>query len=252
MIIYTEIDNTRYRCNLSKPLDLSIPSGQVKCFYATDYASQPYRSGDFIGAVKAGAPVNFFDVQINPHGNGTHTECLGHITPEQELVNDQLQQYHFPAAVVSVPLTTLENGDQVISRMSLENACPQNMPPALIIRTLPNKQQKLTADYSGTNPPYLSTEAMRFIVEQQVKHLLIDLPSVDREVDEGKLLGHHLFWDLTNEVARPSTRQDCTISELIFVDDHIEDGRYLLNLQIPNIPLDAVPSKPVLYRLQPA
>jgi hypothetical protein len=40
--------------------------------------------------------------------------------------------------------------------------------------------------YSHTNPPYLE-EAAALSLRKLNKHLLIDLPSVDKEKDEGKL-----------------------------------------------------------------
>ncbi|MEM9886829.1 MAG: cyclase family protein [Bacteroidota bacterium] len=249
MIIKIPHKEKIYHCNLAKPIDISIPLGQVKCFYATDFEVKAYTSGNFVGAVKAGAPVNFFDVQMNPHGNGTHTEGLGHITEAQEAVNEVLKQYHFIAQVVSVEWTEIKNGDQVISYQKLQAACPEVLPDALVLRTLPNSKDKLTKDYSGTNPPYLEAEAISFLVEQGVQHLLLDLPSVDREVDEGKLLNHRLFWKVEGKTATAVARKNCTITELIFVPDEVKNGLYLLNIQIPSMPLDAAPSKPVLYEL---
>ena len=249
MIFQTTYHGRTYCCDLTKPIDISIPMGQVKCFYATDFKTHPYVSGNFIGSVKAGAPVNFFDVQFNPHGNGTHTECFGHITKQQESINDHLKQFHFVAQLVSVPLHAKEDGDQIITKGHLQTVCPDVLPEALILRTLPNTTEKLTVDYSGTNPPYLAKNAVKFLVQKGVKHLLLDLPSVDKEEDGGKLSAHRLFWKVGADTAQDDTRRDCTITELIYVPDHIEDGLYLLNMQIPSIPLDAAPSKPVLYEL---
>ena len=250
MIFQTTYQGKNYQCDLSKPLDISIPVGQVKCFYSTDFKVSPYTAGDFVGSVKAGAPVNFFDVQMNPHGNGTHTECLGHITLKQESVNDQLQQFHFMAQLVSVAFEENAAGDKLITKNGLKTACPDELPEAIIIRTRPNYKKKLTADYSGTNPPYLDTKVMEYLVEKGVMHLLLDLPSVDREEDEGKLAAHHIFWNVANKAAKDDSRKDCTITELIYVPNEIEDGLYLLNIQIPSLPLDAAPSKPVLYQLE--
>jgi hypothetical protein len=36
---------------------------------------------------------------------------------------------------------------------------------------------------------------------------------------------------------------------MIFVDNHIEDGSYLLNLQIPAFVSDAAPSRPIIFKL---
>lgn len=248
MKIELYVNGIYYTCDLSQPLDISIPAGQVKCFRAPDYSAAPLTAGNFIGSVKAGSAINFFNVQINPHGNGTHTECLGHITEHQESINQQLTSYHFISQLVSVPLVEF-NGDRVISLEALNTACPVELPEALIIRTLPNNDEKTNKDYSDTNPPYLQEDAMRFIVEQGVQHLLLDLPSVDREDDGGNLTCHRIFWNIEGNSANAESRINCTITELIFVANTISDGQYLLNLQIPSLPLDAAPSKPVLYRL---
>ena len=251
MIIQLNYNNHSYHCDLTQPLDIAIPMGQVKCFYATDFKASPYTAGAFIGAVKSGAPVNFFDVQLSPHGNGTHTECLGHITTKQESINDQLKQFHFIAQLISVPLLKKIDGDQIITKVALQAAYAYQLPEAIIIRTLPNNSSKLTTDYSGTNPPYLEHAAMEYLVNNKVKHLLLDLPSVDREEDEGQLLNHRQFWKVTGKIALKESRKNCTITEMIYVPNEIEDGLYLLNIQIPAMPLDAAPSKPVLYKLFP-
>ena len=41
------------------------------------------------------------------------------------------------------------------------------------------------------------------------------------------------------------------MTEFIFVDDDIADGRYLLDIQIAPFAADAAPSRPVLYPLIP-
>lgn len=242
-------NNQGYRCNLGQPIDISIPLGQVNCFHATAFEARPYVAGDFVGAVKSGAPINFFDVQLSPHGNGTHTECLGHITTQQESINNQLKQFHFIAQLVSVPLTKKLDGDQIITKEALQKACNDELPEAIIIRTLPNPSSKLRADYSGTNPPYLEDSAMEYLVENKVKHLLLDLPSVDKEEDGGQIINHRQFWKVAGKVAMDDARKDCTITELIYVPNEVKDGLYLLNIQIPSISLDAAPSKPVIYKL---
>ena len=110
---------------------------------------------------------------------------------------------------------------------------------------MPNPIEKRERNYSGKNPAYLSKNAMERIVKMGVKHLLIDLPSVDPEEDGGQLVAHKTFWDSTNK-----DRSKCTITELIFVDNMIKDGVYLLNIHINSFELDVSPSKPVLYILE--
>ena len=80
--------------------------------------------------------------------------------------------------------------------------------------------------------------------ELEVKHLLVDLPSVDREEDKGELAFHHAFWDVPN---KPNLER--TITELIFVENKIPDGKYLLEIQMAPFENDASPSRPVLYKI---
>ena len=89
---------------------------------------------------------------------------------------------------------------------------------------------------------------MQYIVSLGVEHLLIDTPSVDRLLDEGNLSAHNIFWE-TNEKAFNLNSQKKTITEMIFVSDNINDGTYLLNLQIPAFVSDAAPSRPILYKV---
>jgi len=241
----------RYSCDLSKPLDISIPLGQVNCFHAPKAKAEPVKAENFIGSVNKGAPVNFFNITMNPHGNGTHTECIGHITKDQESIYDCMSQYHFIAKLISVELKKTEHGDQIISAQELKTQFQDELLEALIIRTLPNSNEKLSKNYSGTNPPYLSEQAMKYIVEKGVVHLLLDLPSVDREEDGGTIKNHRLFWNTYGDFMEDSSHKSHTITELIYVPDNIKDGLYLVNIQVPSFHLDAAPSKPVLYKLNP-
>lgn len=249
MEITLNFKGKKYLANLAKPLDISIPLREgtetVNCFYAPLMETSPVIAGDFIGSTKQGGAVNFLNVRLNPHGNGTHTECVGHIAKEAYTINQTLKFFHYIASVVSVYPQKLVNGDRVILRKQLEEVFKKGDAQALVIRTLPNDQLKLKTNYSGSNPPYLEQEAIAYIVECGVEHLLLDLPSVDREEDEGRLVAHKTFWNFSGK-----HRTNSTITELIYVSNDIKDGKYLLNLQIASFEIDVSPSKPVLYRLQ--
>jgi arylformamidase len=140
------------------------------------------------------------------------------------------------------------NGDFVVLLADVQAALAQqpdrSIPEALVLRTLPNDEAKRRRHYSGTNPTYIEPALAEWLVEYNVQHFLLDLPSVDREEDAGQLLAHHAFWQYP---AQP--RREATITELIFVPGEVPDGLYLLNIQITSLVLDASPSKPVLYRL---
>ncbi|HRI00769.1 MAG TPA: cyclase family protein [Saprospiraceae bacterium] len=215
---------------------------QVNCFFAPLFSFEPVRMGAFVGSVKEGGPVNFMNVKLNVHGNGTHTECVGHLSKELISVQTVLTSYFFVTEVLSVYPTKKENGDLAITKHTLEAMLQFSSATALVLRTLPNDADKRHRKYSGTNPCYIEEDAMQYIVDLGIQHLLVDIPSVDREEDGGALLSHRCFW-------KDSRAKDCTITELIFVSDAIKDGQYLLYLQLAPLHLDAVPSRPILYEL---
>lgn len=251
--------DSKYQIDLSKPIDISIPITNTDknpiAWYIEKPEIEPVRFGDWIGKVSEGSSTNFNNIFFNPHGHGTHTECLGHITREFYSINQCLKQFFFTAELISVEPENID-GDLVITKEQIQQALQSvqklhcNVSTALIIRTLPNFDEKKHKNYSQTNPPYLSEEAAIFIREIGIQHLLIDLPSVDREEDEGKLLAHKAFWNVKNvDILNDDARLDCTITEMIFVPNEIQDGSYLLNLQIASFENDASPSKPVLYEI---
>ncbi|MGS2763868.1 cyclase family protein [Sinomicrobium sp. M5D2P9] len=237
-----------YRTDLDEPIDISIPlrasEDNPVAWYLGTPEITPVQSGDWTGSVEQGASTNFNNIFFNPHAHGTHTECVGHITREFYSVNEVLQKFFFIAELISVQPEAVGE-DRAILRKQVESALSGKDPEAVIIRTLPNDKGKLTRKYSHTNPPYLKEEVALYLRETGVKHLLIDLPSVDREKDEGKLLAHKAFWDINGKI-----RLDATITEFIFVPDFVPDGTYLLNLQIASFENDASPSKPVLYKIR--
>ena len=161
-----------------------------------------------------------------------------------------MKQFFFTAELISIEPESV-NDDLMITKRQIEIALNGNAPEAIVIRTLPNLESKKHKKYSKTNPPYLADEAATYIREIGIQHLLIDLPSVDREEDEGKLLAHKAFWNV-KEVnnLNDDARLNCTITEMIFVEDTIHDGSYILNLQIAPFENDASPSKPVLFKIE--
>ncbi|MCK5402121.1 MAG: cyclase family protein [Flavobacteriaceae bacterium] len=245
MIATIQYNSKKYQINLKQPIDISIPlrgaRDNVNAWYVGKPKITPVSKGDWIGEVKKGASVNFNRIRFNPHAHGTHTECVGHITEEFHSINKNLKQFFFLAELITVAPEKLDD-DFVISKKQLHFALGNKKRDAVIIRTLPNTKEKLSKHYSNTNPPYLLEEAAIYLRNIGVKHLLIDLPSVDREKDEGRLLAHNAFWNTKGKV-----RFDATITEFIFVRNKTKDGTYFLNIQIAPFENDASPSKPILY-----
>ncbi len=247
MIVKLEINNNTKTIDLSKPLDISIPltasNNNPIAWYLNEPKIKPVKEGDWVGKVSEGASVNFNNIQFNPHAHGTHTECIGHITSEFHSINKALKTFFFLAEIITVK-PERRGDDFVITKEQIKSLLKSKSPQAIVIRTSPNNDLKKTKKYSNTNWPYLLEDTAEYIKQLGIKHLLIDLPSVDKEHDEGKLLAHKAFWNFDQE-----PRLDATITEFIYVTDDIKDGEYLLNLQIAPFENDATPSKPVLYRL---
>ena len=246
--------------------DISIPlnfSGAQPNHFGTPPASAvPLQAGNFIGDTRQGGSCNVASVSIIPHCNGTHTECIGHIIDDNIYVNEVLQSVIFTVILVSV-LPTPANRfsesyrpqpaptDQIIEYKQLESklaALSTTNFDGLIIRTLPNFISKKTMDYSKNPAPFFSVECMHYIASLGIRHLLVDIPSLDKAHDEGLLTCHRIFWNLPagSHQLSETARTDRTVTEMVFVPDHIEDGVYDLTIQIPNWQIDAAPSRVLL------
>jgi arylformamidase len=269
MKVLIEAGNRQFKVDLVQPLHISIPLGfdgaQPNAYGVERASATACEAGALVGDTRRGGSCNFEQIKFIPHCNGTHTESVGHITHERISVHECLRDAFVPAILISVapenagesdetyPVELNEN-DKFITRRALENYKLQITnfnARAIIIRTLPNDESKLSKTYLDEIPPFFSTEAMEFIREIGIKHLLVDLPSIDRIFDEGKLSNHRIFWNVepgSFEVSEKTLIHD-TITELIYAPDEIADGAYLLNLQIAPFSSDAAPSRPVIFKI---
>lgn len=227
-------------------------------------------------------------MELVPHANGTHTECVGHALPGHVTLAD----IPLPAPVLPAVLLTVDppelggSGDEygpgvpddrVVSRAALAAAAAALVTAAagggaavsdddvaaflrggaVVVRTLPNDDSKRSRQWSGTNAPYFTPAAMRWLLEAGVAHVLCDLPSVDREDDGGHLLAHRAWWGLPPRGSAPSPLAGVTadggglcprtVTELAYVPPALPDGLYLLCLHVAPIDLDAAPSRPLLF-----
>ncbi|MCC7301731.1 MAG: cyclase family protein [Bacteroidia bacterium] len=247
MKLSVTISGRTFQFDSAAGTDISIPlraaDDNITAWHVSPPRFEPVRMGNWVGDVNHGASVNFRDIFFNPHGHGTHTECVGHISRELFTINQCLKEFIFLCEVVSI--TPEKKGDDLVITESQVKRCRKNrQAPAFAIRTRPNSERKLRFQYTGTNPAYLHPEAIALLVEQGVEHLLIDTPSVDKEEDGGQLLAHRAFWEYP-----ANTQSHRTITELIYIPDTVPDGTYLLHLHIASFENDASPAKPVLYHL---
>lgn len=243
-----EFPSATFTIDLEQAISLALPiQGNPKAasaWYCDPAQFTPVMTQQFTGSVALGGAVNFRDVQFNPHGNGTHTECVGHIAKEFYSIHQVLKRFFFLAQLWSVIPETQGKNYIITLKQVQEGFKKQAHLEAFIIRTLPNSDQKKYQQYSNTNPPYMEAAAAAWLYEQGIRQLLIDTPSVDREEDDGILAAHHAFW---NYPAAP--RLDATITELIYAPEGVKDGLYILNLQVAAFENDATPSQPTLYAL---
>jgi arylformamidase len=263
------IEDAEVAVDLSRPADLALvldfSADQPRHFGAPRANARPFETPGFgfKGSVTRGSSCNCEVITLIPHCNGTHTECAGHLTRERLDAWRVAPRGFVPALLLSVtpeapgdedsePLP--QAGDMLITQRALERAWPSAtpfLPRALIIRTLPNTEDKRVRDYTAQTPPYLSRQAAALLVSRGVLHLIVDVPSIDRAHDEGRLTAHRVFFGLPRGVTElaAAKRSEATITELAFVPDAVADGAYLLELQVPALAGDAVPSRPLLYPL---
>ena len=248
---------------VSLALQLDFAGPQPRHFGAPPASAHPFEAPGFPGMVARGASCNCEVISLTPHCNGTHTECVGHLTRERLDASRVAPLGLLPALLVTIDPEPAgaaaegsdpqpQAGDLLVTRRALERAWPPRPPfeaRALIVRTRPNRADKRVHDYSAETPPYLTREAAELLIGRGIAHLVVDLPSIDRARDAGRLTAHRIFFGLppASTALAEATRPDATVTELAFVPDEARDGACLLELQLPALGGDAVPSRPLLY-----
>jgi len=241
--------NKNYVIDLDAEIDISLPIQQsedaASAWYCPPSEISPVMTEHFVGSVRKGGSVNFNNISFNPHGNGTHTECVGHISKEFYSINQLLKRSFFLAQLITIEPKTIE-ADQIITLEQLKSVLntTENI-EALVVRTVPNLEAKKRKQYTNTNPPFVEAKAMNWLYQQGIRHFLIDTPSVDKEADDGVLAAHHAYWNYPE-----NPRLDATITELVYISNAVADDLYFLNLQTAAFENDATPSKPILYLIK--
>lgn len=223
-------------------LSLSIArQDNVSCYYLDRPEFAYFESPEFSGNLSAGGSVNCEKISFYAHASGTHTECALHVSE----AGFDMRHIQVPPLMLCrlISVRPSEYGEDMVID-SAAAAIPDNAEActAVVFRTLPNPESKRHRDYSGSNPPYFAPELLTQLKAQGYRHVLTDLPSIDKESDEGKLAAHKV-WFLEQGVPDVSR----TITELIYVPDAVPDGLYALSMQFPSIQTDAVPSRINLY-----
>ena len=267
MVFTVEIGGNQIQLETREGIDISIPLSfqkkQLKFFGVPQSSAKLYTENKFIGSTLRGGDCNVESVLFIPHCHMTHTECVGHIVHENIFVNQfQVNGLKTAGLITVIPSTSNGNvksytdnqisSDVLITGKSVEKAVKDLPYPVevLVVRTLPNDSSKLTKVYSETDvPPYFTLDAIECLKQNKIEHLCIDLPSLDRTNDGGLLASHHLFWDipLGEKSLKDKIPSSKTITELTYIPPELNDGFYVINLQVSNFALNAAPSRPVLY-----
>jgi arylformamidase len=266
-----EFGGRPFRADAAKAQSLAIPldfaGTQAHAFGAPRASVRPLQGGDFVGAVTRGGSCNVGRHDLIPHCNGTHTECIGHVTAEPVAISTVLIETLLPATLISIvperaaghpeaDADIAAADDLLVSARALRAALiafpDLVLYKAIVIRTLPNDAAKRSRDWDQGPVPYLTRAAGALLAELGCEHVLVDLPSLDRMADRGKLAAHRAFWGLPpgSTALASAQRPQCTVTELIFVPDQLADGTYLLDLQVPEFVADAAPSRPLLMPLE--
>jgi arylformamidase len=216
-------------------------SQNVNCYFLDAPTFTYFDSTDFSGNLLNGGSVNCEKISFYAHASGTHTECALHVLK----VDFDMRSVEVPVLQLGVLLTIepkLLNDEKVIDESFFENLDNSNHATVMMVRTLPNSKDKLKQNYSNTNPPFFTKEAVALLQTKGFKHLITDLPSIDKESDDGKLAAHKTWF-----VENGNIPKDRTISELVYFSNEVSDAFYFVSIQCPKIETDAVPSSIKLY-----
>lgn len=274
MIATLQVEGRTLRIDLDRGHDLSLgPDRQgtgPSHFGAPPADLKAWVRDGFTGAVALGGSCNCSVLTLIPHCHGTHTECAGHLTREPQDAFALLPPGLLPTVLLSVTTVTASRctestdpppqaQDQLVTAHSLqqayqltERAKPRiRKPRALVLRTRPNNTGKRQRNYAADPAPYLTREAARWLADLPIEHLIVDLPSIDRAHDAGRMTAHRIFFGLPahSQALGDAARMHATLTELAYIDDSITDGAGLLSLQASRLPGDAVPSRPLYYPL---
>ena len=268
MIIQVSHNNQKYRVDTKRSIDISIPynfNGAQPNFYDVKPGELiPLKFGEISYSVADGAGCNVPEISMNIHCTGTHTEHVGHLLEDPGDIGMVLKDILIPAVLITVNPKlfnaskesyhfSVNSNELVISAESISEKFGKwkdDNPQALIIRTLPNAEDKKHHQFAKTPPSFFTNDALELISILGIEHLIVDLPSIDRMSDNGILGNHRIFWgDGSNPKGEINPNSTKTITELTYIQDEVIDGFYFLNIQLPHFQCDAAPSRPILMKI---
>ena len=266
-----EAGGRRWEVDLSRGESLAIQmggDGPLPAFFVPGRLHEETLAvGGFTGDTRAGGSCNVSRLDLVPHCHGTHTEGIGHVTDQRAAVQqlfDGRPGLAWLATVSAAPAgdsgdayhCALADSEPLVTQKALSAAladCPAAV-TALVLRVRPVDAPLPVRDFNADpGYPLLSAEATTWLSGQAYDHLLIEMPSLDRAEDGGRLGNHRAWWGLPPagrdmDQARHPRR---AITEMIHVPDALDDGLYWLQPGLSPLHGDATPSRPILYPLRP-
>ncbi len=262
-----EAHGRRFRADVGDPVSIAIPldfggTAAVLLRRAARRVAARLRAGAFVGDTRAGGSCNCEILTLAPHCNGTHTECVGHVTEERVAVSERV-----PGGLSLARLVTVAPVAASDSAEGSDPAARARRPPAHGVRARGGaRERRRAADvgarraHTGPMSPIAPTAGRRprrtsrarpppCWSARGIETLVLDLPSADRADDGGKLTAHRVFFGLPpgSRRAADASRPRASITELAWIGPGIPDGLYLLDLQLPAFLTDAAPSRPLLF-----
>jgi len=255
-------NENEYQIDPENGTSISIPvkfnNNQNPKFYDVSNPEKKYfQSSGVEYNINKGAGCNVPTITMNIHCAGTHTETANHVLKNAPLISDLKNLNFIPSQLVSVNPerqiyekyhVSYSKSDSIITKKQLQKLIDTThnaFTDSIIIRTLPNHEDKKSRNYNLNHHPFLSNDAINFIKRIGFQHIVIDTPSIDRYEDDGKLGNHKLFF--TSDDGKVNNN---TITELAFIPNNCLDGKYFLCIGIPSLDLDAAPSHPIIYKIR--
>lgn len=231
--------------DISIPIRLSRTSGRITSFSVPFADSQTLFSPD--ASEQRGCIC--CNMTICPHVHGTHIESFEHIDPASSSSLGLLSTLKPLMIALLIPVQLDQSKAVLPKHLSNDFVVPHAGIEAVVIKTgwaLGNACTREDVDYTHMDPPFLAPQTIEFLIEHfpQIRVLLVDLPSVDPQSDDGLLLAHRAFFKTDLPAYCGSMN---LIVELCRIPGELPLGVYALNLNVCAIDSDAIPCRPILY-----
>lgn len=252
-----------HRFRLSEPIAVSrdvfyTPDSGAKsanAFHLPRFQAKTLEfANHFVGHVDRGGSCNVDVLSYVPHGL-THLETSAHVLSpgsNPPAVKD-IPANHLHGIVYLIDLSYLEaEPGQAIPWDTVKTKLNANTMPISMV-ALKTKSSLLPAHYDFTEKDfiYLAPETAKGIhdyrvtipgphtTEMKINCLILDLPSIDREHEEGKLLAHRAWFGLPQTGYSGTDEEKRALVELAWFSG-LTEGYYLATITPPRFQVNAV------------